>query len=130
MIRTAFYQPEGELTPSVVLDVLELVCTDAPRIGEIVKWTTIERLVAYDWAIREHLVAGDNIHVRRRPRPSFTVGPAPVPVSGLICTGCGEPSPGALPGMEGKVFCSRAGAWVPVAPAPAAAAEIDPPEVR
>ncbi len=73
MIRTTFYQPEGELTPSLVLDVLELVCTDAPRIGEIVKWTSLERLVAYDWAIREHMVAGDNTHIRRRPRPSFTV---------------------------------------------------------
>lgn len=84
MIRTTFYQPEGELTPSLVLDVLELVCTDAPRIGEIVKWTALERLVAYDWAIREHLVAGDNTHVRRRPRPSFTVAsPASQMLAGI-----------------------------------------------
>ncbi len=81
MLRVTFYQPTGELTPFVVLDALELVCSDAPRISEIMNWTTTELLIAYDWAIREHLVAGDNIHVRRRPRPSFTVGPAPVPIT-------------------------------------------------
>jgi hypothetical protein len=33
-------------------------------------WTRLERVTAYDWAMREHLAASDNL-LRRRARPSF-----------------------------------------------------------
>jgi hypothetical protein len=35
--------------------------------------------------------------------------------TGFVCTGCGQPSPPALPGMNGRIFCDRVHEWVPVA---------------
>ncbi len=67
-MRITFYSPEGELTPDLVSDVLTLV-TYYPK-HKISFWTPNEMLIAYDWAIREHLSASGN-PVRRRPRPYF-----------------------------------------------------------
>jgi hypothetical protein len=49
--------------------------------------------------------------------------PAPDPIAAppampFVCTGCGQPSPGPLPGAPGdRVFCSKVDGWVPVMPA-------------
>lgn len=51
---------------------------------------------------------------------------ATAPPTGLVCSGCGDSSPGALPGMDGKVFCSKVEKWVPVVSALAPSA----PEAR
>lgn len=32
----------------------------------------------------------------------------------MICSGCGHETPGALPGTDGRIFCSAARHWVPV----------------
>jgi len=54
----SFYQP-AELSAEVVVSVFELISTRLdPDVVE--KWTEIELLVAYDYAIRNHLRASDN----------------------------------------------------------------------
>lgn len=66
----SFLFPEGGLTRPIVQDALGLVgvvCT----LEVIGRWCEIERLIAYDWAMREHLHGSDSRSVRRRPRPSF-----------------------------------------------------------
>lgn len=69
MTRITFLQPDGGCTPGVVADVLDLVSTSMPR--EVInRWTRLELIVAYDWAMREHLHASD-CPVRRREMPSF-----------------------------------------------------------
>ena len=69
MTRVTFYEPEGGYTTHVVADALDLVSTSMPR--EVInRWTRLELMVAYDWAIREFLHASD-CPVRRRERPSF-----------------------------------------------------------
>jgi len=57
----------------VVGNVLTLVGTyvSSFRIGF---WSELEKLQAYDWAMREHLSASDN-PVRRRPKPDFQSRP-------------------------------------------------------
>jgi hypothetical protein len=40
------------------------------RVSFVSRWTRLERIVAYDWAMREYLHASDN-RVKRRERPSF-----------------------------------------------------------
>jgi hypothetical protein len=68
-MRVTFYEPEGELTAELVSDALGLAGVGVtPEAAE--PWTRFERLLAYDWAVREHLRASDNL-VRRRERPSF-----------------------------------------------------------
>jgi hypothetical protein len=69
MTRVTFYEPDGGYTPEIVFDVLDLVSTSMPR--EVInRWTRLELMVAYDWAMREHLHASD-CPVRRRERPWF-----------------------------------------------------------
>ena len=70
--RVEFWTPAGGLTARVVSDMLDLTGVHAPE-QLVQKWTETERLVAYDWAAREHLAASDN-PVRRRPRPYFLGG--------------------------------------------------------
>jgi hypothetical protein len=68
-MRIEVFEP-AELTPEVVRDVITLVA-DPPPLTTIATWTWFELLLAYDWAMREHLRASDN-NVRRRDRPTFT----------------------------------------------------------
>lgn len=70
MTTRTFFEPQGELKPQLVFDLLCMVSAD-PDYGQVEQWTPIELLVAYDWAIREHLRASDNTTVRRRPKPWF-----------------------------------------------------------
>jgi hypothetical protein len=67
--RPTFYVPGGELTPELLRNVLSLVSVTVP-LERIERWVPFERLLAYDWAIREHLRASDN-PVHSRPRPSL-----------------------------------------------------------
>lgn len=67
MSRLRLIDPARDLTPKIVADLLSLVCVDA---GSPADWSPVELRIAYDWAIREHLHASDNV-VRRRPRPWF-----------------------------------------------------------
>ncbi len=67
MSRITLIDPATDLTPGIVADLLSLVCVDAPCAAG---WSPIELRIAYDWAVREHLHASDNV-VRRRPRPWF-----------------------------------------------------------
>lgn len=70
-MRIEFMEPHRRLDSEVVESVLSLVIQDGlPKKELIDKWTTNELLMAYDWAIREHLRAGDNV-IRRRPKPWF-----------------------------------------------------------
>lgn len=66
--RISFYEP-ADLSAEVVSDMLSLVGVAIDEMF-VRPWTELERLLAYDWAIRVHLRASDNI-VRIRPRPSF-----------------------------------------------------------
>jgi hypothetical protein len=70
-MRITCYAPDGELTAEIVADVLSLIGERAALYpSAIAEWTRLELLLAYDWAIREHLAASDN-PVRRRDRPRF-----------------------------------------------------------
>jgi hypothetical protein len=70
VMRITVYAPRV-LTPTAVHDALLL--TDRPPPIETVRtWSKYELLLAYDWAIREHLAAADN-PMRRRQRPTFTI---------------------------------------------------------
>jgi hypothetical protein len=69
-MRITVYAPRV-LTPTAVHDALCL--TDRTPPAETVRtWSKYELLLAYDWAIREHLAAADN-PVQRRQRPTFTI---------------------------------------------------------
>lgn len=68
-MRPELYVP-GELTPEVLHDVLGLAGSHVPK-NLIEPWTPLERALACDWAMREHLVASDHDRRIRRPRPSF-----------------------------------------------------------
>jgi hypothetical protein len=68
-MRPVLLEPDGELTAQLVTDVLGLVSVTVPP-AAAEPWTRMERLLAYDWAIREHLRASDN-PVPRRDKPSF-----------------------------------------------------------
>jgi hypothetical protein len=70
-MRITVYAPD-HLDAEVVHDALQLATTTPPSFGVIATWSKYELLLAYDWAIREHLAAADN-PVRRRQRPSFTI---------------------------------------------------------
>lgn len=67
--RVTFFEPQGGLTPKIVSDVLGLVEVEVTP-QAIALWTDMERLLAYDYAIRGHLRASDNL-VRLRPMPHF-----------------------------------------------------------
>lgn len=67
-MRITVYAPKV-LTPDAVYDALCL--TDrTPPIDVVRTWSKYELLLAYDWALREHLAAADP--VQRRQRPTFT----------------------------------------------------------
>jgi hypothetical protein len=69
--RRSFYEPR-ELTIDVVQNTLALVGVTIGRHGRygIGHWTPLERLIAYDWALRCHLRASDN-PTQLRPKPNF-----------------------------------------------------------
>jgi hypothetical protein len=70
LVQRTFYAPApGTLSDQMLLDVLALVSVLQPP-ESIPAWSEMERIIAYDWAIREHLHASDNM-VRRREKPSF-----------------------------------------------------------
>jgi len=72
-MRLTVYEPEN-LAPQVVRDVMTLAASDVPDLGVVRAWTRNEQLLAYDWAMREHLAASDGL-ARRRERPAFTRAP-------------------------------------------------------
>jgi hypothetical protein len=49
-------------------NVISLVDQAPPPVAYIERWSPMERILVYDWAMREHLKASDNI-IRRRDRP-------------------------------------------------------------
>jgi hypothetical protein len=67
--RIEFYAPAGEITAQLLHDFL-LLTGPAPSPEKLARLSRLERLLAYDWAAREHLRAADH-PVRQRPRPSF-----------------------------------------------------------
>jgi hypothetical protein len=73
-MRLEVLVPRGELTAVLVRDVLLLVQVTVP-LGTVESWTRFERLLAYDWAMREHLAASDHPASLRRDRPSFIPAP-------------------------------------------------------
>ena len=68
-MRLTLREPGGDLTPELLIDVLSMVGVH-PDIQHVRLWSKIERLIAYDWAWREHLSASDQ-PVRRREKPWF-----------------------------------------------------------
>jgi hypothetical protein len=71
-MRITFWTPaETPIDSTTVSAVLGLVSVD---IGPewIIRWTDNEKIMAYDWAMREHLSASDN-PVRRRPKPYLII---------------------------------------------------------
>jgi len=69
--RPTFFEPEGGLRPQTVHDMLSMVISPPP-LAELERFAPLELLVAYDWAVREHMRASDNL-VRRRPMPRILV---------------------------------------------------------
>jgi hypothetical protein len=72
-VKTEFLEPR-ELTAGVTRNVMLLVGADVP-LEAVATWTRMELLVAYDWAMREHLTASDS-RLRRREMPTFVRGAA------------------------------------------------------
>jgi hypothetical protein len=68
--RIEFLVPRGELTDDLLADMILVAGFDSPPRALLASLTEFERVLAYDWAAREHLRASDNL-VRRRARPSF-----------------------------------------------------------
>jgi hypothetical protein len=68
--RPEFLVPAGEITDDLLGDMLRIAGAEPPPAAALAGLTEFERMLAYDWAAREHLRASDNL-VRRRPRPSF-----------------------------------------------------------
>ena len=68
-MRINFLSPAGALSISAVEDAISLVHDMPPRTNPD-EWTELERLIAWDWAMREYLRASDHA-IKRRPRPSF-----------------------------------------------------------
>lgn len=67
--RNHLGDPADSVSPATLRNVLLLAGHDVTETA-IVPWTQLERLLAYDYAMREHLHASDN-PIRRRPCPSF-----------------------------------------------------------
>ncbi len=68
-MRITFYEPAGGLQPDIACNALALAGVKV-RQADVAQWTRLELLLAYDWAMREHLGASDN-PVRRRDCPHF-----------------------------------------------------------
>ena len=68
--RFEFLVPDGEITDSLLGDMLLIAGASVPPAAVLTSLTKFERILAYDWAAREHLRASDNV-VRPRSRPSF-----------------------------------------------------------
>jgi hypothetical protein len=68
-MRPEFLVPD-EFTRETLRDVLELVGVTVPE-AEIGHWTRFELILAYDWAWRKHLVAGDYPKRLLRDKPEF-----------------------------------------------------------
>jgi hypothetical protein len=68
-MRIEFLAPNGEITDEMLSDILSLVGKN-PEPALLRALTKYERILAHDWAMREHLRASDNL-VRLRPFPSF-----------------------------------------------------------
>lgn len=64
------FEPPGELAPGLLRDVLGLVSLEV-AVGVIAAWSPSEQKLAYDYAMREHMLASDNHSVRSRPLPWF-----------------------------------------------------------
>lgn len=69
MPRPRFLEPAGAYTAEVVEAVLLLVNETVPE-KMIKAWTPTERMMVFDWAMREHLNASDS-QIWRRPRPAL-----------------------------------------------------------
>jgi hypothetical protein len=69
-MRLTLLEPEGGITIQATEDALGLVGITIPpeRIG---RYTHGELLLAYDWAMRQHLRASDNTSLHIRSKPSF-----------------------------------------------------------
>ncbi len=89
MTTRTFFEPQGDLGWKMVHDLLCMVSAD-PDSGQMEQWTPIELLVAYDWAIREHLRAGDSTSMRRRPKPWFIDGANRTDDDNEPCPECGS----------------------------------------
>lgn len=68
-MRPEFLAPKGALTAEVVRDTLSLAMSEPPTLEIVARWTRFELMIVYDWAMREHLRASDNLTVPRRERP-------------------------------------------------------------
>lgn len=68
-MRPELLTPEGTLDPEMLRNVFALIGVTVDQ-EALEPWTDLELVLAYDWAVREHLHASDN-PVQRRPRPSF-----------------------------------------------------------
>ncbi len=66
-MRPELLVPEGEITDELLSAVLSLVSVTVQE-RFLADWTELERVLAYDWAMREHLAASD-CRLKRRPRP-------------------------------------------------------------
>lgn len=71
MSRVTLIDCISPLTPKLVCDVLGLVAVLVEP-HQVAEWTLLERQIAYDWAMREHIGASDH-YMRRRTIPSFVV---------------------------------------------------------
>lgn len=69
MTTREYMTPGGGLTADAVRDALALAGAEVPA-EAIEQWTEGERMMAYDWAMRQYLRASDTA-VRRRPKPWF-----------------------------------------------------------
>lgn len=57
----------GRQTPEMIRDLMALVGVQIP-VETLREWTRTELVVAFDWAIREHLAASDNaVQCRKKP---------------------------------------------------------------
>ena len=69
MPRPRFLEPAGGYTPDVIESVLLLVNEKVPH-HLIAGWSPMERMMVFDWAMREHLNAADS-QIWRRPKPAI-----------------------------------------------------------
>lgn len=68
MTRPKFLEPNGAINAQLVCEALSLVAQQAPRLEIVARWSSMEMLIVYDWAIREHLAASDGQpNCRERP---------------------------------------------------------------
>lgn len=69
MPRPRFLEPAGGYTAEVVEHALLLVNETVPAY-RIQGWSPMERMLVFDWAMREHLNASDS-QISRRPKPAI-----------------------------------------------------------